>query len=120
MPWGYTFPYICLLGGGLSSALSVANGLGLIMFLNAVKFRTVKEMRTSIPKLALIVVLLGMPFFWLLLGILIPIMGMAVAVWIGNSTFAKAALVVGIMGLLGSILVIFTSFLVILISEDNE
>lgn len=111
MPWGYTFPYICLLGGGLSSALSVANGLGLIMFLNAVKLQTVKEMRTS--RFAQACTHCRAVRNAILLAV-------TVAVWIRNSTFAKAAMVVGIVGLLGSILVIFTSFLTVLISEDNE
>ncbi|KAI6046889.1 hypothetical protein EDC04DRAFT_943999 [Pisolithus marmoratus] len=40
--WDYTFPYICLLAGGLTSALCVVSGLGLVMFLNAVQPQTVR------------------------------------------------------------------------------
>lgn len=50
-----------------------------------------------------------MPFFWLFMGIVVPIMGMAAAVWLGDDTFAKAGATIGVTGLTGTLLVIFTS-----------
>ncbi|KAI6142143.1 hypothetical protein BKA82DRAFT_1007930 [Pisolithus tinctorius] len=38
--WDDSFPYVCLLAGGLCSALCVVSGLGLVMFLNAVQPQT--------------------------------------------------------------------------------
>ncbi|KAI5994222.1 hypothetical protein EDC04DRAFT_1241220 [Pisolithus marmoratus] len=90
--WDYPFPYICLLAGGLSSALCVVSGLGLAMFLNAVQPQTVKEIHTSTFRLIVVSLLLAMPFFWLFLGIFAPIIGMAGAVWLGNNAFAKSRL----------------------------
>lgn len=107
--WDDSFPYVCLLAGGLCSALCVVSGLGLVMFLNAVQPQTVREINTSTFKLTIVAVLLAMPFFWLFTGILVPIIGMTVAVWLGDNTFAKASVIVGVMGLILTLLVIFAS-----------
>ncbi|KAI6020671.1 hypothetical protein PISMIDRAFT_11819 [Pisolithus microcarpus 441] len=90
--WDNALPYISLFAGGLCSVLSVVSGLGLVMFLNAVQRQTVRDIQASTFKLIVVAVLLGMPFFWLFMGIVIPIMGMAAAVWLGDDTFAKAVL----------------------------
>ncbi|KAI5997421.1 hypothetical protein EDD15DRAFT_2364143 [Pisolithus albus] len=88
--WDYALPYISLFAGGLCSVLSVVSGLGLVMFLNAVQRQTVRDIQASTFKLIVVAILLGMPFFWLFMGIVVPIMGMAAAVWLGDDTFAKA------------------------------
>lgn len=93
----------------MCSVLSVVSGLGLVMFLNAVQRQTVRDIQASTFKLIVVAVLLGMPFFWLFMGIVIPIMGMAAAVWLGDDTFAKAGATMGVTGLTGTLLVIFTS-----------
>ncbi|KAI6095930.1 hypothetical protein F5141DRAFT_1265200 [Pisolithus sp. B1] len=107
--WEYALPYISLFAGGLCSVLSVVSGLGLVMFLNAVQHQTVREIRASMFKLIVVALLLAMPFFWLFMGIVIPIMGVAAAVWLGDNTFAKAGATMGVTGLIGTLLVIFTS-----------
>lgn len=107
--WDNALPYISLFAGGLCSVLSVVSGLGLVMFLNAVQRQTVRDIQASTFKLIVVAVLLGMPFFWLFMGIVIPIMGMAAAVWLGDDTFAKAGATMGVTGLTGTLLVIFTS-----------
>ncbi|KAI6104776.1 hypothetical protein EDD16DRAFT_255509 [Pisolithus croceorrhizus] len=79
------------------------------MFLNAVQRQTVREIRASMFKLIVVALLLAMPFFWLFMGIVVPIMGLAAAVWLGDNTFAKAGATMGVTGLIGTLLVIFTS-----------
>ncbi|KAI6137374.1 hypothetical protein F5141DRAFT_1209697 [Pisolithus sp. B1] len=107
--WDYPFPYICLLGGGLCSAMSVVSGLGLAMFLNAMQPQAVREIHQSTFKLTIVTMLLGMPFFWLFTGILLPVLGMIGAVWLGNNTFAKASGLLGVIVFFATLLVVFAS-----------
>ncbi|KAI6022161.1 hypothetical protein PISMIDRAFT_11820 [Pisolithus microcarpus 441] len=107
--WDNAVPYISLCAGGLCSVLSVVSGLGLVMFLNAVQRQTVRDIQASTFRLIVVAILLAMPFFWLLMGIIVPIMGLVVAVWLGDDTFAKAGATIGITGLIGTLLVIFIS-----------
>lgn len=86
--WDEMFPYISFLAGGLSSAMCVVSGLGLVMFLNAVQPETVGEIRTSLTA---------------------PLIGMTGAIWLANNALAKASVLVGIMGIIVTFLVVIVS-----------
>lgn len=107
--WDEMLPYISFLACGLFSAMCVVSGLGLMVFLDAVQPQTASEMRTSQLRCAAVATLLAMPFLWFFAGLIAPLIGMTGAIWLGDSTFAKAGVVAAIAGLLATFLVVFAS-----------
>ncbi|KAI6009234.1 hypothetical protein EDC04DRAFT_2774045 [Pisolithus marmoratus] len=108
--WDSTPLYICFFCGNLFSAWCVMSGLGLVMFLSTVQPAIViREVQMSKPKFTVAFLLLAMPFFWLFIGTSFFIAGMTGALWLGNSSFGRVAVVVAVMGFIVTSLVIFAS-----------